>query len=740
MSSPSSEKVVLLLGNPNVGKSSLYNALTGGAARVANYPGLTVERKSGQLLPELRGDLKVSIVDTPGTYSVSARSAEEQIAIRALLGLRGEPTPDALIVVLDAGQLSRCLYLTLELLELRIKTVLAINMIDEVDGLDLEALEKSLGVPCVATNASTGQGVSELAARLRAELSTVRPALPRLHVAYGPEIIGALDRVSDALPPAWLGDSASVERRRALAQFALGSIDADDELEDVPEELRARVREVRASSEDLDLAVVSARYRAIDDLLAQITMPSATRRARASERVDRFLLHPLFGTLTFFAVMTAVFQTLFVGADPAISALESLVTLLQNLTEQLLPDSIVRDFVSQGIIGGVGNVVVFLPQICLLFLFMGVLEDSGYMARIAYLADRVMRSLGLHGRAFVPMLSGFACAVPAILSTRTLERRRDRLLTMMVVPLMTCSARLPVYSLIIAALFPVETFGLPVQGLLLLGMYLFSLLTALLAAFVLSRTVLRGPTVPLLLELPAYRMPRVKPLLRLVQRRAGQFLQEAGGTILVATVILWGLLSFPRPSEDACTPSSDVVAFLDSSMAGDSSPTADDSTSAADGSTGAADMSADDDSACLAPITQSYGGRISKALEPLLLPLGFDWKIGTGILGAFAAREVFVSTLALVYGIEGDDEEAEGPLRDKLRAERHADGSPVYTPLMGLSLMIFFALACQCVSTLAVIRRETGGFKYPIFVFGYMTALAYGASFLVYQGGRALGF
>ncbi len=733
--SPTSDKVVLLLGNPNVGKSSLYNALTGGSARVANYPGLTVERKSGQLLPELSPDLKVSIVDTPGTYSVSARSAEEQIAIRALLGLRGEPTPDALIVVLDAGQLSRCLYLTLELLELRIKTVLAINMIDEVDGLDLEELEKSLGVPCVGTNATTGHGVPELAERLRSELTGERPPLPKLHVPYGPEIIRALDRVSDALPQAWLGASVSVERKRALAQFAVGSIDAEDELEDVPGELRARVAEVRTDSEDLDLAIVSARYQAIDEVLAQITAPSATRRARASERVDRFLLHPLFGTLTFIVVMTTVFQALFVGADPAISALEAIVGLLQDLTEQFLPEGIVRDFLSQGIIGGVGNVIVFLPQICLLFLFMGILEDSGYMARIAYLADRVMRSLGLHGRAFVPMLSGFACAVPAILSTRTLERRRDRLLTMMVVPLMTCSARLPVYSLIIAALFPITAFGLPVQGLLLLGMYLFALFTALVAAFVLSRTVLHGPTVPLLLELPAYRMPKVKPLVQVVKRKAGQFLQEAGGTILVATVVLWALLSFPRVSEDACTAGSDAVAFLDSSTF--EHRTSSDSKSAPKDKTHAAE---EPGSHCPAPITQSYGGRISKALEPALAPLGFDWKIGTGILGAFAAREVFVSTLALVYGIEGDDEEAEGPLRDKLRAERHADGSPVYTPLMGLSLMVFFALACQCVSTLAVIRRETGGFKYPLFVFGYMTALAYGASFLVYQGGRALGF
>lgn len=712
------EKTVLLLGNPNVGKSSLYNILTGGTARVGNYPGLTVERRSGTLLPEFSQEKQIAIVDTPGTYSLSARSAEEQVTLRALIGLRGEPQPDALVIVVDAGQLSRCLYLTAELLELRIKAVLAVNMIDEVDGLDLKALEKAIGIPCVGTSAARGEGAAELARVISRELDRESQPLPRLHVHYPPEVIRALDSVSEAIPEAWLGGSKSVERRRALAHFAIGSLDEADELEDIPEDLRARVRSAREAGGDLDLSVVGARYRAIDGLLADISIPSAARRTHISEQVDRILLHPLLGGLSFAVVMTLVFQALFVGADPAIAVLESLVTSAQGLAERLLPEGILRDFVSEGLIGGVGNVLVFLPQICLLFLFIGALEDSGYMARIAYLVDRIMRSLGLHGRAFVPMLSGFACAVPAILSTRTLERRRDRLLTIMVVPLMTCSARLPVYSLIIAALYPVRAWGLPIQGLLLLAMYLFSLVMTLLAAFVIGRTVLRGPSIPLILELPAYRAPRWIPLLRMVKRRSGEFLTEAGGAILIATVVLWALLSFPSPDPKTSCPAGTTAPALVSEATG----------------------TAQSASPCAPAITRSYGARMGKALEPLLAPLGFDWKIGTGILGAFAAREVFVSTLALVYGIEGGDEEAEVPLRTRIRAERRPDGSPVYTPLTGLSLMVFFAIACQCVSTLAVIRRETGGLKYPVFVFGYMTLLAYGASFLVFQLGRALGF
>ena len=404
--------------------------------------------------------------------------------------------------------------------------------------------------------------------------------------------------------------------------------------------------------------------------------------------------------------------------------IEACTSAAANFVEAHVPESILRDLVTRGVIGGVGNVVVFLPQILLLFFCIGILEDSGYMARVAFLMDRIMKALGLHGRAFVPMLSGFACAVPAILATRTMERQRDRLLTMLVVPLMTCSARLPVYTLIIGALFPpTRVFGwLPVQGLLMIAMYLFSTFITLISAGVLGRTAVKGRRIPLILELPPYRLPSLFGTLRMMWRRALMFLKEAGSGILLFTILLWALLSFPRPAlvDQPLPPAAAIHQQFTGHQPAEAATPA-------------------PPPAGPSAIEQSYGGRLGKAIEPALRPLGFDWKIGVGLIGAFAAREVFVSTLGLVYGI-GDADENTTPLRDKIRQEQKADGSPAYSPLMGLSLMVFFALSCQCMSTLMVVYRETRTVRWPLFMFGYMTTLAYVASFLVYQSGRLLGF
>ena len=363
------------------------------------------------------------------------------------------------------------------------------------------------------------------------------------------------------------------------------------------------------------------------------------------------------------------------------------------------------ELVTEGVIAGAGSVVVFLPQILLLFFFIGLMEDSGYMARVAYLMDRVMRAMGLHGRAFVPMLSGFACAIPAVLATRTMERRRDRLLTMLVVPLMTCSARLPVYTLVISALFApsARVLGIPVQGGLMVAMYLFSVGVALLAAWALSKTVLRAEQATLILELPPYRLPRLADVGRMMWQRVRAFLSEAGTVILACSVVLWVLLNFPRLDE-ASAPGLDAQAREAKAL------------------------------------SESYGGRLGRAIEPVIAPLGFDWKIGVGIVGAFAAREVFVATMGVVYSAGDEVDENSATLREKLRGEKKADGARAYSPLTGLSLMVFFALACQCMSTLAVVKRESGGYRWPAFLFVYMTGLAWLASFVIYQGGRLLGF
>ncbi|HEV8551045.1 MAG TPA: ferrous iron transport protein B, partial [Polyangiaceae bacterium] len=617
--------------------------------------------------------------------------------------------------------LSRNLYLTLQILELGLNVVVVLNMLDEVrdNPPSPTALARFLGVPVVTTDARRGKGFGEL--RLAIERALAAPARGKPLPSYPPELLADAARVTEALPAAWR-DSA--ERDQALALWALSSIEPDDELAHIPPSLRERCAEVRAAAEarDLDREIIAARYRAIDDALEDVYVRVERHppKRASSERVDKLLLHPVWGFAIFLGMMIVVFQALFSWSDPAIGLVEDAAAWLSATLSALLPAGVFRDLLVQGVVGGVGNVVVFLPQILLLSLMIGLLEDSGYMARVAFLMDRILKTLGLHGRAFVPMLSGFACAVPAILATRTMERQRDRLLTMLVIPLMTCSARLPVYTLVIATLFPPShLFGLlPLQGLLMVAMYVFAIVTTLVVALILGRTAVKGRRVPLVLELPPYRLPSLRLTLRGMIERALVFLKEAGTVILVCTIALWALLSFPRPHDAAATEAPrQASASPAPNVRRTETPAATESERR---------------------IQASYGGKLGKAIEPLFRPLGFDWKIDVGIIGAFAAREVFISTLGLVYGVGDTDKEAL-PLRAKLKQET-VGGRPRYTPLVGLSLLVFFALSCQCMSTLAVVRRETRSLRWPAFLFAYMTTLAYALAFLVYQGGKLLGF
>jgi len=693
--------LVALVGNPNTGKTLLFNRLTGSNARVGNYPGITVERRVAR--GELPGGVGVDLLDVPGAYSLSARSAEEQVAIRAVLGW-GVTPPDLVVLVVDATQLLRNLYLVLQVRELGLPCVVALNMIDEVEGPppDVRAIQALFGVPCVAVSARTRQGIDTLRAEVAHTLQAQPPAPFRL--AYPPAVEADVAALSPLLQAAW---QLRPGQARAMSLWALTSLDEDDELVDIPAEVRQVVlqRRAAAANRDVDQEIIGTRYAWLDEHGAGLAGGQARRTL--TDRVDSVLLHPVAGFGVFLLTMLVVFQSLFSWSDPFITVIEKLFELLAGQARAVLPASVLTDLFVEGLIGGVGNVVVFLPQILLLFFFVGVMEDSGYMARAAYLMDRVMKAIGLHGRAFVPMLSGYACAVPAIMATRTMERQRDRLLTMMVIPFMTCSARLPVYTLIIAALFPPRrVFGvLPLQGLMMMAMYLFGTLVALVAAAVLGRTVLKGQRVPLLLELPPIRVPSLASVGRLMMSRGKVFLTDAGTVILACTVLLWGLLSFPKlPDPGADATPADLVAFQADSL------------------------------------EASYAGQLGKTIEPAIRPLGFDWKIGVGLIGAFAAREVFVSTMGLVYGVGGDVDESSTSLRDRMKQSQHADGSPVYTPLTGLSLMVFIALAAQCMSTLAAVKRESGGYRWPTFLFVYMTATAWVASLVVYQVGRLLGF
>ena len=719
--------LVALLGNPNTGKTSLFNALTGQLGRVGNYPGVTVDRREAPM----RGG-RVRLLDVPGSYSLAARSPEEQIAIRALLGSKTDERPALCVLVADATQLPRTLYLAVQVRELGVRCVIALNMVDEVEGPrpDAAQIAATLGCPAVLVSARSGEGLSALQTAITSVVHA--PAQPALDLAWPPAVRAAVDRVRGAVPDHWAPTPAA---RDALARWALLSLDENDELQEIPAALREAVATARseAAGEDIDQQMIAARYQALDRIGQA---PPAPRTWTA--RIDGILLHPVWGLAVFIAVMTTVFQALFSWADPAIGLLEGMIGWLGATLSAALPPGMWTDLLVEGVIGGAGNVLVFLPQIVLLFSFIGVLEGSGYLARVALLMDRVMRAAGLHGRAFVPMLSGFACAVPAVMATRTMERKRDRLLTMMVVPLMTCSARLPVYTLIIGALFPTtEEAGWPVQSALMVAMYLLSVLMSLAAAAVLGRTVLRGPSVPFLLELPPYRWPQPANLLRMVRLRAQTFVKDAGSVIVVLSIGMWALLRFPALPDDAPiappTPSSAETAPQPGAEPPLSARRPADPLSVdAQRPDGAAARRA-------AALEHSAAGRLGKFIEPAIAPLGFDWRMGIGLIGSFAAREVFVSTMGLVYGI-GEEVDADSvALRDRIRAERRPDGRPVYTPLSGLSLLVFFALAAQCMSTLAVVKRETGGFGWPAFLFAYMTALAWVSSFALYQGGRLLG-
>lgn len=711
---------VLVAGNPNCGKSTLFNALSGGSARVGNYPGVTVDRTSARL--EL-GSRRVELVDVPGIYSLTAGSPEEQLAVNALL----ERATRAVVCVVDATTLERGLYLALQLIESGVPVVIALNMMDAVEELgihiDVERLSERLGAPIVPVVATKRRGLEALREAIgQALVSTHEKPLSNLR--YPPALEEDLEELLPVIAK-WRR-RASEKELRAFALWCMLSL-GDDDLVGVPESVRdatARIRSAAgAAGRNPDLEIVAARYGWLDEVVAECASERRTDTP-LSERVDRVLTHPVAGALIFAAVMFGIFEALFAGAEPFMGAIEDLTAFLQAQAAALLPDGVLQDLVVQGIIAGVGNVIVFAPQILMLFLFIGFLEDSGYLARVAFVIDRPMKSVGLHGKAFVPLLSGFACAVPAVMATRTIERRRDRLVTMLALPLMSCSARLPVFILVVGTVFAGQTVGWFSAGAVaLFSMYVLSVFVTLGAAAVIRRTVLPGPTPAFVLEMPPYRWPSGRILWINAWRRLRIFLVDAGTIILAMTILLWAFLSFPKSDEVAAHYAAErerlEQAPLTEAERGDA-------------------LRSIQGMEARQQLEQSLGGRFGHALEPVLRPIGFDWQIGIGIIGAFAAREVFVSTLGIVFGIGEVDEEAK-PLRQALQNARHADGAPVMTPLSGVSLMIFFLLACQCMSTIAVVKRESGSWKWPAFLFTYMTVLAYVASLVVYQGGQLLG-
>ena len=737
----------LLVGNPNSGKTTLFNALTGLSARVGNYPGITVEHREGVVdLGVVDRALdgahaKLTLVDLPGTYSIAPRSDDEVVAVKGLLGRLTQPA-DVVIVVVDATAIERNLYLLAQLRELPLPIVVALTMMDTIanDGIhvDVAELEKRIGVPVIAAPAVAG-GANALRAKLASmarELGTGkrhRPLAlnpPALKGGDSDDVARAGSVLARALSQAGL-DLRGCEKTLGLLAAQLIAIGALDKL-DVPA-LPARdvhIDDARKIAE----AAVKARYARVKQWLdGVVTAPDRIAPSvRFTNRVDAVALHPILGPLLLVGVFVLLFQTLFSWAQPLMDAITDAMKALGALVGAWIPDSLplVKSLVENGVIKGVGNVIVFVPQIGALFLFLTLLEDSGYLARAAFILDRVMAKVGLHGRAFVPMLSGYACAVPAILATRTIESNKDRIVTILVTPLISCSARLPVYSLVIACVFSSNAmhplFGFVAPGaVVMIAMYALSLTAAIGMAAIFKRTLLKSPTPPLVLELPPYRVPKVGAVARAVSSRVKIFLTEAGTVILAITVVLWALFTFPRDGSIEDARRGAVAAVM---------------ATTSEGAARDAALQKVEAQAAKLQVEQSVAGRLGHSLEPVLSPLGFDWKLNVGIIARFAAREVLVSTLGLVYGLGDGSDEDSPSLREAMRADVHGDGSPVYTPLVGLSLLVFFVLAMQCMSTLATVRRETRSWKWPAFQFAYMSVLAYVASLLVYQGGRLLAF
>jgi ferrous iron transport protein B len=654
----SSQITIALAGNPNAGKTTLFNSLTGLKQKVANYPGVTVERKEG---PWRLNGKAANLIDLPGLYSLDATSLDEHIARDIITGEQaGMPKPDAIVAVVDATNLERNLYLVMQLFEFGVPVVIALTMIDVFEKqkheIDVEMLSTLLKTPVVTINAKSGRGNDELAAKVTEVLHTT-PVVP------------------------FVFDEANGE----------------------------------AGPHDK----IFARYNFISGVVQESVWHSDHKQHRNSEKIDRVLTHKFFGLVILVAILLVVFQAIFSWASLPMDLLEKGFGSLADLVREAMPPGVLTDLLTDGIIAGVGGVVVFLPQILLLFFFISLLEDSGYMSRAAFLLDKLMSRVGLHGKAFLPLISSFACAIPGIMATRTIESRRDRFATIMIAPFMSCSARLPVYTLMIATFFAGQTvFGfISVGALLMLAMYALGIVVAIVVALILKRTVLRAPPPPFLMELPPYRLPNLRTVFQNMLTRAFLFLKRAGTVILAISIILWALMYFPRSSQQTAASGQQLNSTSNETGTATDQPLPESE-----------------------QLKNSFAGKLGHALEPVIQPLGFDWKIGVALIASFAAREVLVSTLSIIYNVGKDENEQSETLISAVRDAKTDDGKPAWTPLTALTLMVFFVLAMQCMSTIAVVRRETNSWSWPLFMVGYMTALAYIGALITYQGGKWLGF
>ena len=678
--------MMALAGNPNSGKTTIFNHLTGARQQVGNYPGVTVEKKEGICR---RDGADIQVVDLPGTYSLTAYSQEERVARQFII----DENPDVVVDVVDTSNLERNLYLAVQLMELGVPVVLAFNMSDmaEARGLefDIEAMSRLMGVPIVPTEGHRGKGIDELVAAARqAATTTCRPA----EIRYGADLEQSIKRIVAQLngqmpqmptpQQRWTAIKLLENDAEVLATVKTATVQA------LVRKEQARLEAVLGDSPEM--LVADGRYGFISGVCQETVRSTVEARHTTSDRIDEIVIHRFWGLPIFLGLMYGVFWLTFTAGMPPMEWIEGAFGWLGETVTSLWPggsESLLLSLLVDGVIAGVGGVLVFLPNILLLFLAIAILEDSGYLARAAFIMDRLMHKIGLHGKSFIPMLTGFGCSIPAIMATRTLESRRDRLTTMLVVPLVSCGARLPIYTLIIPAFFP-QAWQAPILWII----YVTGMVLAILCAKLLRTTLFRGETVPFVMELPPYRLPTVKSIWIHMWDRGGAYLKKAGTVILAISIVLWALTTFPQLED------------VDANLAPEEQQAA--------------------------VLAHTAAGRIGHALEPVIRPLGFDWRIGTAMIGAFAAKEVFVAQLGIVYSVGEADEESE-PLREKLRNN--------YTPLVGLCIMLFMLISAPCMATIAVTRRESNSWGWALFQLGGLTVLAYGVTLLVYQTGSWLG-